>query len=80
MKVTHELLHTARCPLNGLVNLYHVTVETSVILAVEKIKDALAGLPGTAYQEEITTELATKLGCRVTTVGYHSGVKTTCRA
>lgn len=29
---------------------------------------------------EITAALAAKLGCSVTTIGYHSGVKTTCTA
>lgn len=80
MLVTHELTFARRCPVNDAQDLYELRVETSRTVAVEDILASVAALPEKAFQEEITVMLAARLGCRITTTGYHSGVKTTCQA
>lgn len=80
MRVTHELTIRARCPVDDTHDLYDVTIETSRLITVEDILAAVEGVTkDVAFQEEITRKLAVVLYCTVTTVGYHSGVKTTCR-
>lgn len=78
MLVRHEMKFARRCPVNDLRDVYHLTVETNGILKVEDILEAVAALPEVAFQEALTLALAAVLRCAVTTVGYHSGVKTTC--
>jgi hypothetical protein len=80
MKVTHELTIHGRCPVDDAIDTYEVAVEAARMVKVEDILGAVAALPQPAFQEDITQTLAAKLGCRVTTIGYHSGVKTTCRS
>lgn len=78
MNVTHELTFARRCPVNDALDRYELRVETTRLVKVEDILAAVDALPEKAFQEDITTTLAAKLGCQVTTIGYHSGVKTTC--
>jgi len=78
MRVTHELTFNRQCPVDDAQDRYELCVETTRTVKVEDILAAIEALPEKAFQEEITAALAAKLGCRVTTVGYHSGVKTTC--
>lgn len=80
MIVRHELKVARRCPVNDSRDVYSVTVEANGIVKVEDILAAVAALPEVAFQEAITIALAAVLRCTVTTVGYHSGVKTTCLA
>ncbi len=80
MKAVHELTFARRCPVNDAQDLYDLRIEATRVVKVEDILAAVAALPEKAFQEEITVELAAKLGCRVTTIGHHSGVKTTCSA
>ena len=80
MNVTHELTFTRKCPVNDAQDRYQLVVQATWLIKVEDILAAVKALPEKAFQEDITTELATKLGCHVTTTGYHSGVKTTCTA
>jgi hypothetical protein len=81
MKVTHELRFTSRCPVDDAEDEYHVIVETNRIVKVEDILRAIEELPEPAFQEQLTSELCKRLKfCKVTTIGYHSGVKTTCEA
>ena len=80
MIVRHELTIHCRCPVNGARDTYQVAVETNRIVKVEDILAAVAALPDPQFQEEITQALAATLSCSVTTIGYHSGVKTTCSA
>lgn len=80
MRVTHELTYYGTCPANGAPDTYSVTVETRRMVAVEDIIAALSALPKPLYQEEITERLAAAINCTVTTIGHHSGVKTTCSA
>lgn len=80
MRVIHETTFARRCPVDDAQDLYELRVETTRVVKVEDILAAVAALPETAFQEAITVQLAAKLGCAVTTIGYHSGVKTTCSA
>ena len=82
MKVTHELTLKARCPVDDAVDIYEVTITTnsmSVNLKVEDLLEVVDALQDTTiFQEDITMKIADRLGVSVRTVGYHSGVKTTC--
>lgn len=80
MITTHELRICLRCPVDDAFDIYDVTVETTELVRVEDILLAVKHLPEKSFQEVITKELAAKLACRVKTVCYHSGVKTTCQA
>lgn len=80
MKVRHELTIRGKCPVNDALDTYEAAFETETLVKVEDILAAVAALPSPAFQEDITQRLAAVLGCRVTTVGYHSGVRTTCSA
>jgi hypothetical protein len=80
MNVKHELTIFNRCPVNGAQDVYQLTVEARTIVKVEEIIAAVADLPTPAFQEELTVALAGRLHCRVTTIGHHTGVKTTCWA
>jgi hypothetical protein len=80
MRVTHEMTFARRCPVDDAQDLYELRVETARVVKVEDILAAVAALPERAFQEDITLALAAKLGCAVTTIGHHSGVKTTCQA
>jgi len=78
MRVTHELTFHRQCPVDDALDHYELCVETTRTVKVEDILAAIEALPEKAFQEDITIALAAKLGCRVTTIGYHSGIKTTC--
>lgn len=78
MIVRHKLKVARRCPVDDSRDIYSVTVEANGIVKVEDILAAVSALPEVAFQEAITLALAAKIGCTVTTVGYHSGVETTC--
>lgn len=80
MKVTHELRFSRKCPIDESTDFYDLKVETEGIIKVEAILEAVASLPDKEFQEVLTASLAAKLRCRVTTIGHHSGVKTTCEA
>jgi ribonuclease I len=80
MHVTYDLSIHAQCPVDDAQDHYAVTVEAHRAVRVETILAVVADLPPRLFQEDITQWLAAALGCRVTTVGYHSGVKTTCTA
>jgi hypothetical protein len=80
MNVKHELTIYGKCPVDESMDRYEITIETNRIVMVEDILNAAQDLPSPVFQEIATMFLAQRLGCRVTTVGYHSGVKTTCSA
>jgi hypothetical protein len=73
----YELKVVASCPSDGLRDLYTVIIESERTILVEDILAATQALPK-AYQEDITRDLARILAARVTTIGWHYGVKTTC--
>lgn len=80
MIVRHELTMRRSCPVNGGRDTYQVTIESTRLIHVETILAAVSVIPETTFQEDATEALASSLDCTVTTVGYHSGVKTTCTA
>jgi hypothetical protein len=80
MRVIHETTFVRRCPVDDAQDRYELRVETAHLVKVENILAAIEALPEKAFQEDITLALAAKLGCRVTTIGNHSGVRTTCIA
>lgn len=80
MIVRHELTMHCTCPVNGARDSYQVIVEANRVVKVEDIIAAVRSMPDRMFQEDITQALAAELDCGVTTIGYHSGVKTTCLA
>jgi NADPH-dependent 7-cyano-7-deazaguanine reductase QueF len=77
--VRHSLTITAACPVDGKPDHYEAVVECSRVVKVEDILAVVDGLKAQRiFQEELTQELARSLGAKVTTTGYHSGVKTVC--
>lgn len=80
MRVIHEATFVRRCPVDDAQDRYELRVETTHLVKIEDILAAIEALPEQAFQEEITQNLAAKLGCRVTTIGIHSGIRTTCIA
>ena len=79
MRITHLLRVLCRCPVDDTVDVYDVTVTTDHVVPVEAIlaiaKELWEGPP--RYQEDVTLQLAQRLGTEVETVGVHSGVVTT---
>ncbi len=77
MIVRHHLRVTAVCPVDGLPDVYEATVETSRVIRVEDILAAADQLrTERIYQEDLTVRLARALGAQVTTIGWHSGIRT----
>ena len=72
---------TGLCPVDDSNDVYDVTFESYSMIPVEDILTAMRSYNGfQQFQEQTTAELARTLKCRVTTVGFHSGVKTTVSA
>ena len=78
MKVTHDVRVYGRCPVDGKSDSYDVTVITMKVIKVEDIIAVVEAIKWPAFQEEMTQQLADSLGCSIRSVGYHSGIKTTC--
>jgi hypothetical protein len=79
MITTHRFTATCSCPVDGLPDVYRVTVTTSRILPVEEILAAIQEIGRERiYQEEFTARLARRLAAAVETAGHHSGIETTC--
>lgn len=80
MKNTYQLDVRAQCPVNPAdTDLYAFTIEADTIIEVEKIAAFFKNHAGqkNVFQETLTQQCAVMLGARVTSVGYHSGIKTT---
>ena len=87
LNVTYELADVlAKCPVDGSDDVYSVTIVTEgFFIPVEEIQGAITQITvSPLYQESFTTllrdyldvaEKGTKI--TVTTVGFHSGIKTT---
>lgn len=74
----YELKLTAICPIHKVQDHYDLIVESPHQIYVEELMEfAKACEAKEETQEQITATFARKFGCQVTTVGYHSGVKTT---
>lgn len=81
MRVTHSLTVTAICPVDGLPDVYQVTITAARVVRVEDILETAASYKDRKiFQEELTHDMARKLACCVKSVGYHSGVKTEVEA
>jgi hypothetical protein len=79
MIVRHHLKITASCPVDKKPDHYEAVVECSRVVKVEDVLSAVERFTQSPmFQEELTQELARVLGAKVTTTGYHSGVKTVC--
>lgn len=77
MMVEHALEAVAICPVDGLPDVYALSVRTSRAIKVEDILAAVAKLSGERlFQEELTQRLHRELACQVETIGHHSGVRT----
>ena len=86
MKVTYETEIPTMCPEDGEGDIYRVSFESWRAILVEDIKTAIEDATSGPYrdppqrprfQEEMTDFLSRRLTCKVTSIGYHSGVKTT---
>ena len=79
----YEIDVRAQCPVNpGDTDLYAFTIESASIIEVEKIVEFFkehAGAKDT-FQEVLTNQCAVALGAKVTSVGWHSGIKVICEA
>ena len=74
----YETKIIALCPVDSGNDVYEATLEAEDTIRCEDIIAAVGRYATEkSYQEAITADLARRLRCRVTTVGYHSGVKTT---
>ena len=72
----HRSMIHARCP-HGPWDYYEVLVEPVAFLTVEDMERTLDGFRGaTAYQEDLTRDIAAKFGPKVTTRGRHGTVDT----
>lgn len=83
MKCTYQLEVRAQCPVNPSdTDLYAVTIESESLIEVEKIIKFFAEHGGEkeTFQEALTQMAAVTIGAKVTTTGFHSGVKVTCVA
>ena len=77
MRVEHTLEAVAVCPVDGLPDVYTLTVRAARVIPVEAILAAVAAVATErVYQEELTQRIHRALACEVETVGYHSGVRT----
>lgn len=81
MKNTYEIQVRAQCPVNPSdTDLYAFTIESEALIEVEKIVaffDANAKEKN-VFQEALTQKCAVTLGAKVTSIGWHSGVKVVC--
>lgn len=78
MICVYETRISAACPMDGKPDIYEATFTSEETIKCEDILEAIAPYAiEKAFQEQITADLARKLRCKVQTVGYHSGVKTT---
>jgi len=75
MRVAYSLTIEAECPIDNELDAYECEITSTRTIPVEVILDAVKDLPK-AFQEDITVHLARKLMAEVTTIGWHSGVKT----
>lgn len=82
MNCKYELKLRAICPIHECDDVYDATVESAETIYVERLLEFAAKCATTKEtQEQITETMARAFpNCRVTTVGYHSNVKTTVTA
>ena len=78
----YEFKLRAICPVHGCNDVYNCVVESAETIFVEKLLEfANACVSKKETQEQITETMARQFpNCRITTIGYHSNVKTTVTA
>lgn len=79
MHCKYEFVLQTICPVDGANDTYHATIESTELIFVERMLNFAKETFGKKItQEHLTTELALRFPlCKVTTIGYHSGVRTT---
>lgn len=81
MKTLMSFAISTTCPIDGETIPVAVAVEPTGFLKVEDLLEAARGITAEPVtQESLTQKLAAALGCRVATIGTHSGVRITCTA
>lgn len=83
IEVTYKFTMAARCPVDHLPDRYEIEVLSHKTIFVEVILEAANEIGGADVhlsQEDITVQLARRLGARVISRGYHSGVLVEVRA
>lgn len=83
MKNTYEIEVRAQCPVNKSdTDLYAFAIESESLIEVEKIAAFFAANAKKkhVFQEELTRQCAVTLGAKVTSIGWHSGIKVKCEA
>lgn len=83
MKCRYEYEVKAQCPVNPSdTDLYAFVIESDALIEVEKIVGFFKEHAGEqkVFQEALTNQCAVTLGARVTSTGWHSGVKVVCVA
>lgn len=73
----YSLTIKCRCPVDDLTDSYLTEIDSPSIIQVETILREILYLGSEPkFQEDLTASLARSFGCKVTTTGYHSGIKT----
>lgn len=81
MRAEHRLNACGRCPVDGAIDSYKITVRVARVLKVEDILAAVRQRTAEPiFQERLTEQLAADLDAEVETICIHSGVHTTCVA
>lgn len=81
MKITYERQITCRCPVDNSTDVYDMRIESDDIIRVEAINALVVQIRDEpTLQEDLTQRFANELDAVVTTIGHHSGVKTTVTA
>jgi hypothetical protein len=83
MNNRYEVEIRAQCPVVPTdTDLYQFTIESEGLIEVEKIIAFVNENAGqkNIFQEDLTRKCAVTLGAKVTSIGWHSGIKVTCVA
>lgn len=81
METVHKTMIVAKCP-QGATDVYEAEFHTGDrVILVEKILFEIARVTEKAiYQENLTQDLADRIGCKVVTRGRHGVFATECTA
>lgn len=83
MENVYEVEVRAQCPVNASdTDLYQFTIRSQSLIPVEKIAAFFKRNAGRrkVFQEALTQQCAVTLGAKVTSIGWHSGIKVTSTA
>lgn len=83
MKCAYQIEVRAQCPVNPSdTDRYDFTIESEALIEVEKIVSFFAKKANKqkVFQEKLTQQCAVALGAKVTSIGWHSGVRVACSA